>query len=189
VDEVDGHGGCRGGVLQPVDDLERWWEQDDPWQYDVTPADQYRRAVLLSVLPKRPFAATLDIGCGNGFLTERLPGDQVLGVDVSANAIRHAVERGAGRVRYETCSLFDLPAKGWAGRFDLIVITGVLYPQYIAHAKHLVTAIVDELLQPRGVLVTCHIEEWYSCRFPYPTLLRDYYPYRDYAHVVEVYVK
>jgi predicted TPR repeat methyltransferase len=175
--------------LQPLEELEEFYQKRDPWNYQDTADDATRKAMLLSVLPERSFERVLDIGCGDGFVTECLPGDQIIGVDVSANAIMHAKEKGMPHIEFLQHSLFDLPALGWGQGFDLIVITGVLYPQYIGDSEMLVYTIVDDLLKPGGCLVSCHIEDWYRARFPYITTHREYYAYREYFHLLEVYTK
>jgi len=178
-------------ILQPIDELEKWWESPDPWGYENNPDDLNRRAMLLSVLPKKHYQKVLDIGCGNGFVTTRLPGKEIIGVDISANAIRHAKDRSKdfAHIQYLQHSIFDLPELGWSDSFDLIVITGVLYPQYIGKSEKLAYMIFDDLLKKNGHLVSCHIEEWYHSRFPYITLEREYYPYREYVHILEAYEK
>ncbi len=176
-------------VLQPTAELEKWYETPDPWNYENTPDDLNRRAMLLANIPMLEYIEVLDIGCGDGFVTKRLPGKSITGIDVSANAIRHATERSPGHISYMQHSLFDIPELEWENRFDLIVITGVLYPQYIARSSKLAYEIVDRILQPGGVLVSVHISEWYTLRFPYITLKREYYPYREYTHLLEVYRK
>ena len=72
---------------------------------------------------------------------------------------------------------------------DLIVITGVLYPQYIAESIRLVYVLIDRLLKPGGILVCSHIYEWYKVRFPYLTVSREYFAYREFSQVLEVYCK
>ncbi len=176
-------------ALQPLCELEKWWEKSDPWNYESNPEDLNRRAMLLSVLPSLRYKRILDIGCGNGFVTTRLPGEKIVGIDISANAIRHAKNASPCHIQYYSCSLFDLPFVPWKSLFDLIVVTGVLYPQYIGKSQQLVFAIIDDFLAPGGDLVSCHIEEWYAARFPYITLNREYYPYREYIHILEVYKK
>lgn len=178
-------------VLQPVNELEKWWEKADPWDYENNPDDLNRRAMLLSVIPQRQYQKTLDIGCGNGFVTVRLPGKRITGIDISKNAIEHAIKRSgdSGHISYQQNSFFDIPQLGWSGSFDLVVITGVLYPQYIGSSMNLAYILIDDLLKTGGVLVSCHIDEWYSCRFPYVTLSRDCYPYKEYNHILEVYQK
>lgn len=141
--------------------------------------------MLLSVIPERDYETTLDVGCGNGFVTARLPGRRVVGIDVAGNAVNWAKQKHPG-IDFREKSLFDING---AEQFDLIVITGVCYPQYIGDTSNLVYRIVDGALKPSGILVSCHIDEWYKLRFPYTTLHREYYPYREYTHVLEVYQK
>lgn len=178
-------------TLQPIEELEKWWEDPDPWDYENNPDDLNRRSMLLSVIPQRKYKKTLDIGCGNGFITTHLPGDIVIGIDVSKNAIQHAKTRSRNlkHIEYFQISFFDLAHQNWDNVFDLIVITGVLYPQYIGHSNKLSYIIIDGLLESGGTLISCHIDEWYSCRFPFITLGREYYPYREYTHILEVYQK
>jgi 2-polyprenyl-3-methyl-5-hydroxy-6-metoxy-1,4-benzoquinol methylase len=176
-------------AIQSKENLEEWYEKPDPWGYETNPADLNRRAMLLSVIPQKPYARVLDIGCGNGFVTNRLPGDSIIGIDQSENAIAYARSRKAPHIEFLQKSFFELQEANWSRRFDLIVITGVLYPQYIGEGRLLAYTIIDELLKPGGHLVCAHILEWYQCRFPYITVTREYYPYRDYSHILEVYVK
>lgn len=167
------------------DHLDCQYRNPDPWKFETRPIDNLRRAILLSVIPKRGYEAALDIGCGNGFVSGRLPGKRVMGVDVSKNAIKWASEKHP-KVDFRTASVFDLEG---LGKFDLIVATGVLYPQYIGDSAGLIYLIMDDLLEPGGILVSCHIDEWYTLRFPYTTIHREYYPYREYTHLLEVYQK
>ncbi len=176
-------------AVQSKGDLEHFYERPDPWGYEDNPGDLNRRARLLAALPEKPYARVLDIGCGEGFVTSRLPGDLVVGIDLSANAVARAKSRSESHVTYMQRSLFDLPHAWRTELFDLIVVTGVLYPQYIGRAYLLAFTIIDNLLKVGGHLVCSHIFDWYKFRFPYTTLTREYYRYRDYTHVLEVYVK
>jgi predicted TPR repeat methyltransferase len=177
--------------LQPLEELERWWEKPDPWDYEKNPEDINRRAMLLASLPKKKYARILDIGCGNGFVTNRLPGEEIIGIDISANAIKHANKNKPSHIQYFQSSLFQLSEISYLkdSQYDLIVITGVLYPQYIGESNRLVYLIIDNFLRVYGDLVCCHIEDWYTSRFPYVTISRDFYPYREYIHLLEVYRK
>lgn len=174
--------------IQSREELDAWYNKPDPWGYEENPDDLNRRAMLLSVLPKKRYARVLDIGCGNGFVTCRLPGDGIVGVDLSEKAIAYAKQRATPHIEYRQASVFDL-SDDRLGCSDLIVISGVLYPQYIGAGRLLVYTIIDELLEPGGHLVCAHITEWYECRFPYITITREYYKYRNYSHVLEVYMK
>jgi 2-polyprenyl-3-methyl-5-hydroxy-6-metoxy-1,4-benzoquinol methylase len=175
-------------MLQPLDDLEKWHKSDDPWGYETNPEDIKRKDILLSELPQKKYKNVLDIGCGHGFVTRDLPGDKVLGVDISREAIKKAKAYETDRITFLQSSLFDLSRK-LNEQFDLVIITGVLYPQYIGNARNLVYLIIDKLLADNGILVCVHIDEWYKSRFPYLLLNDYYYDYREYTHRLEVYVK
>ena len=179
--------------LQNGDELNAFYADADPWGYRRHPDDERRRLELLSVLPRRHYDRSLDIGCGNGFITFSLPGAEVVGIDISSKAIDWARSSAQGeprpeRFRFESRSLFE-PEVRALGRFDLVVITGVLYEQYIGRGASVVRCLVDDLLVDGGILASCHIREWSSSRFPYSLLDTTLYPYRDYTHQLEVFRK
>jgi SAM-dependent methyltransferase len=174
--------------LQALDALEAWHESADPWQYESHPDDAKRRDILLSELPRADYPRVLDIGCGQGFVTRMLPGRSVLGIDVSAGAIAHAKAFADERLDFLECGLLEAPRK-LDRQFELVVITGVLYPQYIGNSLQVVYRIVDRLLAPGGVLASVHIDAWYRARFPYLMLREHRYPYREYVHRLEIYAK
>lgn len=180
-------------VIQTKSDLDEFFAVEDPWHYETTVDDKERRARLLSAIPERLYRRTLEIGCGNGFVTVHLPGQEVVGCDLSEAAIDWAGKRIAERPDSErftffSHSIFDLTPEE-QGTFDLIVITGVLYPQYIGSSWSLVNDIIDRLLEPGGILATCHIYEWCRHRIPFLRIDQAYYPYREYTHRLEVYLK
>jgi SAM-dependent methyltransferase len=182
--------------IQSKEEIEQFYATPDPWEYETNPHDQIRKEYLLKILPQRDYARTLDIGCGNGFLTRHLPGELVIGCDISEKAINWAKQRaneqaaaqGGGKLRFFAASLFDLPGKA-LGQFDLLITAGVLYRPYIGRSVALVQLILDRLLKTGGILVTCHIKEWDICPFPYMRLERQSYSYRNYVHLLEVYKK
>ena len=51
--------------LQSKYEIEKWYENKDPWGYKNNPEDLKRKAILLSVIPRRRYRKVLDIGCGN----------------------------------------------------------------------------------------------------------------------------
>ncbi len=181
--------------LQPLADIDRHYDKPDPWGYENNPQDMRRKSEILGVLPERAYGRVLDIGCGDGFLTFDLPGAAVVGVDVSPAAVGWADKRKAtlsateaARFTFRAGSVFELP-QVVEGEFDLVVITGVLYPQYIGAASSVVLPSIDGILRPGGVLVSCHIDSWNPPRFPYALADLSLYPYRDYMHRLEVYLK
>ena len=178
--------------IQTPDELDSFYAEPDPWNYVETPDDQRRRIELLSVLPRKTFRRVLDIGCGNGFVTFSLPGEEVIGIDMSKKAVQWAREAISHQpqpdhFRFECFSLFD-PEILELGKFDQIVITGVLYEQYIGKAEAVVRYNVDQLLAPAGILASCHIREWLHLRFPYSLLDMALYPYRQFTHQIEIFL-
>lgn len=175
-------------MIQAPEELERWYGQPDPWGYESNPEDIKRKAVLLSELPQREYRRVLDVGCGHGFITRDLPGQEIIGIDISSEAIAQAGRHTSDRISFRQASLFDLPDL-LDRPFDLVVITGVIYPQYIGHALGAAYDAIGRLLADDGILVSVHIDQWYKARFPLLRLKEVYYPYREYTHRLEIYIK
>jgi 2-polyprenyl-3-methyl-5-hydroxy-6-metoxy-1,4-benzoquinol methylase len=174
-------------------ELDQKYSEADPWKYQGTRDDEFRRARLLAALPARRYERTLDIGCGDGYVTFELPGREVVGTDLSLRATALASERAAaredaGRFRFEALDVFQVTPQR-VGRFDLVVVTGVLYPQYIGSAWSAVRRLLDDVLKPGGLLAMCHIQEWTRQPLPYARVYQSWYPYRGYTHVLEVFAK
>lgn len=178
--------------IQSKEELEKFYSTDDPWDYDNTPDDKKRLEQILYILPKKQYERTLDFGCGNGFVTTHLPGAEVIGIDLSQNAIESAKARAirdnGTHISFECKNIFDCSPAHF-GTFDLIVITGILYPQYICDGFAAIRMIIDSLLRTGGILVCCHISAWGNMRFPYLTVDTMFYNYREYMHRLEVYQK
>lgn len=174
---------------QSKSDLDRFYSKDDPWGYFSNDHDRSRKQTLLGELNRFHLGRVLDIGCGNGFITEAIQADEVVGIDLSEAAIAEARKRSqSAAASYRQGSLFDLSALA-LGRFDAVLVTGVLYEQYIGNSLPLVYQLIDEALLPDGLLVSVHIENWYSARFPYALIKSVRYRYREYQHLLEIYRK
>lgn len=177
------------GTIQETGAIEEFYTSSDPWNYDKTPDDQTRIEMLLSELPKQSYERVLDIGCGNGFLTAHLPGKEIIGVDVSEKALNWAQKRCSdSRYSFRQAGIFDLHPEQ-LGTFDLIVITGVLYPQYIGNALELTRLRIDSILRPSGILMHAHIIGWFKGGFRYDSISTHVYKYREYHHLLETYRK
>lgn len=74
-------------------------------------------------------------------------------------------------------------------KYDLIVISSVLYQKYIGQSLNLIYYCVDTLLDSKGVLVTVHEQELYLARFPYLLLQSCYLNNQNIQFVLEVYTK
>lgn len=180
-------------MIQSRTELETFHSTPDPWGYEQNEHDRRRKAMLLSEIPQHRYGVTVDVGCGQGFVTRDLPGDVVLGVDLAEEAIRQARQSASARISFAQGSLFELPKVLERQKIqqgvDLLVITGVLYPQYIGKSHALVYTLVDSVLREGGILISVHIASWYRARFPYLMLKNVFYDYREYTHNLEVYVK
>ncbi len=104
----------------------------DPWA-SANPAYRYQRRkyeVLAGLLPDRPFARALDLGCGHGLFARHLAprAGHVLGLDLAQAAIDQARKLSAHlpNLAFEQADLTDLPAE-LDGQFDLVVVADTLY--------------------------------------------------------------
>ena len=175
-------------MIHKLSDLEKWHKKKDPWNYENKTHDFKRKQILMSEIPQKTYNNVLDIGCGQGFITQDLPGDCVFGVDISHQAINFAKEKERDNLKFFQGSIFEID-KFFNVEFDLIVITGVLYKQYIGKSNALIYLLIDKLLSENGVLISVHINEWYYSQFPYLKIKQIYYPYRTYNHTLEIYTK
>ena len=122
------------------------------WRYQNL---KYER--LISFLPNRRYASALDIGCGLGPFTRHLAPhvDEVLGVDISREAVRGARTLSAGHanLRFEQQDVLSIAEIG--RQFDLIALLDVLY--YLSPlSDSVLEAIalqVEALLAPGGILL------------------------------------
>lgn len=175
--------------IQTALEINAHYKSEDPWGYYGNKHDSARKKILLSSVKEFSFVKALDVGCGNGFITESFPARSIVGVDVSEEAIKEAQRRSANpNIEYQACSLFQL-SPDQLGLFDCILITGVLYDQYIGKSLPLVYRLLDNLLRENGILISVHIDEWYLARFPYSRIHKQRYKYREFNHVLEIYRK
>lgn len=175
-------------VIQNVLELEKWFDKTDPWKYENSKDDKLRKKILLDEIPPTIYTRVLDVGCGHGYITRDLPGKEIIGVDISKNAILQAQNFGSDRIKFEVASLFDINKK-FQHKFNLIVITGVLYPQYIGNSNNLIYKIIDDVLEDSGILISVHINDWYKSRFPFLKIKDVFYKYKNFTHRLEVYIK
>lgn len=160
-------------MAQDKNEIEIWYENKDPWEYEKNPDDWQRREYIRSVLevlaPRNKFYRALDIGCGEGFITEVLPARHVYGIEISDNAAERL--RGVKRVFKPQ------------GKYDLIVATGVLYEQYDYKQFHNWIA-----LHAKGIVLTCNIKDWEKNYLPnHKQIFYAEFPYRDHTQVMRVY--
>ncbi|MHC5718487.1 MAG: glycosyltransferase, partial [Nostoc sp.] len=147
------------------------------WQDETMPEDKIYKELLLSEIPENNYKNVLHIGCGNGFMTKDLAGEKVLGVDILSNGINQAKAYENNRLKFIQSSILELEHKSQE-KYDLILITGVLYSQYIGKLHNLIYSLLDKLIIDDGILICCHVDEWYKARFPYLMLDYSLFEYR-----------
>lgn len=175
-------------MIQKKEELEQWHISEDPWGYNTNVNDLVRKDILLHEIPNIAYKTVLDIGCGQGFITKDLPGEMVYGVDISQSAIDFANKIVDDRIQFKQGSIFEID-KLFDVKFDLIIITGVLYSQYIGKSSNLIYLLINKILNDDGILISVHINEWYNSQFPYFKVKQLFYDYREFTHNLEIYSK
>lgn len=140
----------------PVEDFEGFYDRhDDPWDFASRWYEERRRALLTACLPRRRFAAGLELGCATGLLTVELA--QRCERLVAVDAVESAVRATSARVDPASATVLrrTLPEEWPDGRFDLVVLAEL---GYYWSAQDLETALsrIDGCLADDGVLVACH---------------------------------
>jgi 2-polyprenyl-3-methyl-5-hydroxy-6-metoxy-1,4-benzoquinol methylase len=100
----------------------------DPWGLATSDYEHRKYRATVAALGERRFRSGLEVGCSIGTLTARLAErcDTLLGIDFVEQALQAARDRCARfpHVRFERRTV---PAEWPPGRFDLIVLSEVLY--------------------------------------------------------------
>jgi SAM-dependent methyltransferase len=100
----------------------------DPWNFVGDSYEQGKYDATMEALGDRRFAAAFEVGCSIGVLTRRLAArcDVVVAVDVAAAALAQARTRCADQKQVRIAGM-RVPADWPSGRFDLILLSEVLY--------------------------------------------------------------
>jgi cyclopropane fatty-acyl-phospholipid synthase-like methyltransferase len=116
-------------------------------------ADVFQLNKLLEVLRLKPGERVLDLGCGNGFITEYLQGETGAffhGVDISAEAVRQAQARTANKERlaFSVGNMNRLTFEPPPEVFDCAVSIDTLY--YVDNLEETLKQTVSLLRKPGG---------------------------------------
>lgn len=65
---------------------------------------------LTQIMKEEDPDSVVDLACGEGYYTRRLPGSEKYGIDLSKDALAHAAKRDPG-TRYLLASIFDVPLR------------------------------------------------------------------------------
>lgn len=99
------------------------YDKPDPFSYRLSSDDWLRRGIVRDILSPEGcvvYQRALDLGAGEGFVTENLPAAAIWGYDVSEKAMS----------RFPAGSVLRFDPVIHAKPFDLICAMGVLYPFY-----------------------------------------------------------
>jgi 2-polyprenyl-3-methyl-5-hydroxy-6-metoxy-1,4-benzoquinol methylase len=100
----------------------------DPWNFETSPYEQAKYQATLAALPARNYGAALEVGCSIGVLSRLLAQRcaALTAIDFAEQALVAARLRfrDLPQVRFLRAAV---PAEWPAGRFDLIVLSEVLY--------------------------------------------------------------
>jgi hypothetical protein len=157
-------------MKQTKEQLETFYQNPDPWGYQSNSEDWKRRDILVAVCEKYgTYDTALDVGAGEGWLSQYLPAKTVYGYEISDTAS----SRSPSNVTRETNP---------SGVYDLITACGVLYVEYEAEA-------LKELIEKHAgkIVVTINIKNLETVKLDLPILEEFDFPYRDYIEHVVVY--
>ena len=128
----------------------------DPWGFEERWYERRKYAISLAMLPRERYRAAFEPGCSIGVFTRMLAPrcGTLLAWDLAAAAVKAAAARTADlpHVRAEQR---DIPGQWPSGRFDLIVLSEVLYyfgdHDLVGVLKHAAAS-----LEPDGTLLAVH---------------------------------
>lgn len=115
-------------ISQRADDFNAMFEvSEDPWS-SATWYERRKRDLALAVLARERYGRVLDVGCSTGALTKALAerADDVVAVDASASALDIARRDSPESITW-VCDQVPNAVDSVSGRFDLVVLSEVLY--------------------------------------------------------------
>lgn len=177
--------------MQKLEEIERFYQKEDPWGFTKNFDDIKRKKRLIEeifCLPL-PLQPVLDIGCGEGFITNDIPSSQVYGMDISYKAIERAKKNNPLN-RYFVWSINEeIPDK--IPSFDLVIVTGVLYRQYVGGFEDKINENLNALVRPNKYLMMSHIKDWlyFPIKPPFNEIKFFDYPYREYIQHFQLFQK
>jgi predicted TPR repeat methyltransferase len=128
----------------------------DPWRFASSEYERGKYAATMAALPPGSFDRAFEIGCSIGVLTRQLAQrcQSLLAVDVAEAALAQARARCADLPNVELRRM-QIPQEWPRGRFDLILISEVLY--YLSADDLARTAKrAAATLSPGGALLLVH---------------------------------
>jgi 2-polyprenyl-3-methyl-5-hydroxy-6-metoxy-1,4-benzoquinol methylase len=126
----------------------------DPWGFLTESYEHAKYAESIKVLQGRRYVSGLEVGCSIGVLSQRLAPmcDRLLGIDVVEEALRSAAARCAQQ-SWVNFQRMQVPKEWPEGRFDLIVLSEVLYFLSPADMERCAERVTSTLLPGGTVLL------------------------------------
>lgn len=129
------------------------------WRHERSWYESRKRAVTLAALPTERLGRVLEIGPATGLLTVELArrADTVVGIDVSAEALRRARRRVCAEGLAERVEMLQgrVPDTWPTGRFDTVLVSEVAY--FLTPGEWATTLrLVRTCLSETGSLVLVH---------------------------------
>lgn len=159
--------------MQTKEELEKFYEQEDPWDYTKTEDDYRRRRIIVALANLYAGGAetVLDLGCGEGFITKELPGERKFGIEISDRAVSRWPEGITRLYRPQ-------------GGYDVVLASGVLYGQYDYEKLR---QWIKESAQ--DILITCHYDKMGEAhdKFDFEQIFYAEFPYRQGKQILRVY--
>jgi SAM-dependent methyltransferase len=128
----------------------------DPWGFEERWYERRKYAIALAMLPAERYRAAFEPGCSVGVFSRLLAPrcDALLSCDLAAAAVLTAAERTRElpQVRVEQR---DIPRQWPSGRFDLIMLSEILY-YFGDHDLEQVLKQAAASLEPDGTLLAVH---------------------------------
>jgi 2-polyprenyl-3-methyl-5-hydroxy-6-metoxy-1,4-benzoquinol methylase len=145
----------RKSATVPPEYFEEKYKADiDPWQFRTSGYERAKYRATLGSLTRKSYAAALEVGCSIGVLTQLLSRRCVslLAIDASATAIEEAKAVNKTNVTFR---IANLPAEFPGGKFDLIVLSEVLY-YFSAPDLERVAELCAKSISRDGEIIACH---------------------------------
>ncbi len=111
----------------------------------------HMRDECLRILAPQAGQRVLDVGCGPAYYLAQMPEVEYFGFDTDERYIEHAKKKFGSRGNFR-CSMFDSKVAAELGKFDRIMLMGLLHHLDDDQSSELLS-LLAETLAPGGMLV------------------------------------